>query len=702
MEFTTTAIPKVPQTNSQRSRKYNLKNVQKISDYKKKYDESDYLSRPFIAWDGEGVTNPKTNEHHFVMWANSLGHDIGVKNKGDNYSGLSTVDLLTFICEEGAANPKAIHIIFSGGYDFNMICKDIPKEEMWEIYTRQYWEWNGFKISWRRGKYFSVRDLTVRDSKTVTIFDIWPFFQGSFVAACDSYLKDQFIGREEIVMNKADRGSFKNEDYTLIRHYNNLELINLVHLAEELRRNLNAVNIRLSRWDGPGAIAAKLLTANGIKTAMGKDNIPPEVELAGEFAYTAGRFELVKYGNTKKKTYEYDLNSAYPWGLTFVPNLTNGHWVHYDKKQCEKLRITNRFQFAMYFVEFDDIFTCLVDRHQPRPFFKRDKNGNLSYAEYCEGWYWASEVYNGIEYTKRWIGSKVIIKEAWVFVENNKNDRPFAFINELYDLRQEYKACGNGAEKAIKLGLNSMYGKLAQQVGWRYGSFGEIEPPPFHQLLWAGFITALCRATVFYAAIDDLDCVIAYETDALFTTKLLDIEVGPGLGNWEYTEFSELTYMQSGFYSANHTVQDYEEAVEKRRGINKGIISTTDMHEAMRNYGKLNAESTQFIGIGTALYQNWKSWCTWITSPRIIDLTDKNSKRFHDPNYCRVCEASKDKKHMKMNVWHDTMIRCNSIYGLNARFVIDWKQDQATKAERRMKKKFAISREQNKEQDLLF
>jgi len=95
---------------------------------------------------------------------------------------------------------------------------------------------------------------------------------------------------------------------------------------------------------------------------------------------------------------------------------------------------------------------------------------------------------------------------------------------------------GNPAQVALKLCMNSMYGKLAQRIGW--------DPinrrlPPWHQLEWAGWVTSYTRAKLFNMLRRiPFKHLIAVETDGIYTTMnpaRLGIEHSETLGGWEIT-----------------------------------------------------------------------------------------------------------------------------------------------------------------------
>lgn len=588
------------------------------------YRERDYLNRQFIAWDGEGVT--KDGKHYYNLFANSEGEYIRSRKKG-----LSTAQILKFLTSEGSKYPDAIHVIYGSGYDFNMFLSDLEKEDVRELYDNDSIVWNGYSIKWRRGRNFEVRNLTVRGSKSIIVYDVLPFFQTSFVRACDSYLGSNFLHRDIIVEQKANRGAFQEEDFKTILKYNGYELENLVCLCNELRERLNSVGIRLRRWDGPGAIASELLRRYKIADAMAE--VSTEISEAARHAYAGGRFERIKMGVNDSPCYEYDLNSAYPYGMQFLPNLACGKWKHRVTKNGNATLPKSRIEFGLYHIKFS-VSNTWQKRHEPMPFFRRLQNSMIVYGEAVEGWYWASEVQEYLLYEQKlpeWSTSLEII-ESYLFVEDDPNDRPFSFVPELYAERQKLKAAGNGAHVGIKLGLNSLYGKLAQQIGWRIVN-GLLRKPPFHQLEWAGFVTALCRSLVLDAVISNLDSVVAFETDAVFTTKpLTNIQISPGLGNWEESKFNNLSYIQSGFYFA--TEPDGHEVI-KSRGADPDSFTRQGIEDAFLKYSTYEARSSRFVTAGQALHQTWDYWRTWRTDPRKIDPFAV-SKRVHHPE-CRLC-----------------------------------------------------------------
>lgn len=617
-----------------------------------------YLSRTIVAWDGEGVTLP-SGDHIFVMFA-AKASDDSVYRSIVEPTGIGTAQLFEFILNLNAERPGALNVIYGGGYDFNMIMRDIPRDDLYMIYHRIFHVWQGYRISWRRGKSLYVKRIN-GDLPGVTIFDTVSFFQQSFVDACDSYLGERFVDRDLIVRNKALRSSFTMADVPEVSLYNSAELTNLLLLIAELRERMNKVGLRPRRWDGPGAVAAALLMREKAKDAMTVCSAP--VAEAARYAYAGGRFEVVRFGHVERPAYEYDVNSAYPSALRNVPNLARGVWEHL--KENVYLR-----EFALYHVSFKTNGDMTI----PGPLFYRDAKGHICYPMSSTGWYWGPEVDTLREYCAKGYGSYEIL-ESWQYVEDDPTDRPFAFIEPLYLKRQALKKAHDGAHIGLKLALNSLYGKLAQQVGWKVTDKG-LRVPPFHQLEWAGYTTSWCRAAVLRAALMNMNAVIAFETDAVFMSEPIDLPVSNRLGEFECTEFVNLTYVQSGTYFGDKVTSEGTTLVERTRGVDRRTNHDNCTHdqteerieECSERRGEMTRKRvldamvlryaddrdvetrlTRFNGLGIALMQGMDKWRKWETITKRISV-EPVGKRCH-----YGCDADTDVSPIALGEWHETM-----------------------------------------------
>jgi len=620
--------------------------------------DASYLKRPFLAWDGEGITR-EDGSHDYVMLA------VKSRESSDyigNVKGISTAAIFEFVLDNAHENEGAISIIYGGGYDFNMWMRDVPREHVEKIYKDKYHNWGGYRIGWRPGKSFYLCRIDERGKsigKGVTIYDVVSFFQCAFVKACDDYLGDKFEDRDLIVSNKALRSTFVEEDIPTVRRYNDAELTNLLSLMEELRSRLNRAGLRPRRWDGPGAVASALLAREKVKDS--ESDCPSKVAQAARFAYAGGRFEVIRFGHVTGKVWEYDVNSAYPSALRNVPDLTAGRWryLHGDP---------GRRDFGLYHVRYSGNNAAL-----PGALFRRDSNGTISYPMSVTGWYWSPEVETAREYCAMGYGTMEVLEARWF--EPSTDRKPFDFIDGLYLKRKALKKGGDGAHVGIKLALNSLYGKLAQQVGWERKEDGTLRIPPYHQLEWAGYTTSWCRAAVLSACLTDLASVIAFETDAVFSSAPLPVTTGEGLGDFEVTEFDDLTYVQSGLYFGRQTGKGI---VSKTRGVDRGSLLREAVLDQLAQKSAedrvVAATLTRFVGAGVALTQSWERWRRWETIEKHMVL-EPTGKRIHGGCECQRLvydDAGRPRQAgLVLEQWHTT--RCPLLSDTHsAQFPIEW------------------------------
>lgn len=576
----------------------------------KAYDE-----RPIVAWDGEGISLPD-GTHLYTLLAVMCETDLEYRFIR-NDKGLTWNEISDFLWQAKLAFPSALHVVYGGNYDFNMMIHSINVQAAERLYKTGRVRYGDYLIRWRPSKNFGI---TLRGSKTgLTIHDVVSFFQRPFVQACDEYLGTDWLYRDKIIENKAKRGTFTVEDNEEVNDYNAAELINLIRLVRELRSRLARVNLRPQRFDGPGSVAGELCRREGTLQAMAV--CPPAVAQAARFAYAGGRFEPVRFG-WFNNAHEYDIQSAYPSAMRKVPNLARGQWHWHDATESVALS-----DFSLVRLR-----TSANDWNVPGPMFCREADGTVCYPTECENWVWGPEYGAIYEWASAGHGT-VEILEVWEFVEDDYTDKPFRFIDDIYKQRRELKALGDGAQIALKLAINSLYGKTAQQLGAWCDNNGEWHIPKFHQLEWAGYTTASCRANVLRAALPMMEHVIAFETDALFTDcEFPHLPVSNQLGDFEHIEFDELIYMQSGVYAT----RDGEKWSVKSRGIDRGFLTVDMLENGLLNNEKVPAPLTRFVMIGSALRNGIEHWTRWETMTKHLNPSP-SGKRIHDDIGCPKC-----------------------------------------------------------------
>jgi hypothetical protein len=569
--------------------------------------DSKWERRSIVAWDGEGA-NLDDGSHVYNLLANSNGDYIL------DLEGLATLQIFDFFMEYSDTND--INVIFGGSYDVNMILKDVPKYLLERLWTTGKCYWKNYRIIWATRKKFTVQSISSSNKviKTFVLWDVIGYFQSSFVVACLRWLGDLDV-LKDIQSMKLLRSTFKSEDIDEIIAYCMKECQLLVLLITLLFESIDEAELQLMRYDGSGSIAAAILKKNEVKEYKGK--IPASVNRQAQFAYSAGRIEAIKCGTTIRPTkiYRYDINSAYPYACLSLPSYVGAKWrkaKHWHESNNSLVSIKYHFREQSSFY----------------PLWYRDNYGNISYPRNGRGVYWGAEVANLFKYYEEGIDFEV---EWAINCTLDDDTKPFAFLEELFELRKKFKSEGSMASESLKLGMNSVYGKLVQQAGYREGRI-----PTYHQFLWGGQITAYTRAKLFDAAMQAPKEVISFATDAIFTTKKLQLSTGGELGEWSEDEFQGITIVQAGVYfldcSNHHTDSKCKHCgwlpgdsndrwYEKFRGFDKGSLDRDKIIHCWETGEKYEAKLTRFVGLGSSLAStDFSIWRTWKTEPRSLDI----------------------------------------------------------------------------------
>jgi len=567
----------------------------------------DSKRRPFIAWDGEGWSDT-VGQHSYMLLQNSEGDYIAGPQLG-------SLECLTLLLKVATATKKQkrIHVIYGGGYDATHILRDMPLglrrelirdgEVVWPVPASENGRANRYRIKYIPHKWLEVSgfDWHHRTPSHIKIFDVMTFFQSSFIKALESRGIEV---PELIATGKASRADFTYDDVEEIKFYCQLELECLVQLCDTLRDEFDQAGIYVTQYHGPGAVASALFKEH--KILDHKMEPPPEIERAAQRAYFGGRFEQFRAGHHDGKVYVYDINSAYPHKIRDLPSLAGAYWRRTEDYHGQP---------GLWKCSYRDPDQ---DLSSPHPLPWRGKGGVVGFpANNTSVWLWhheakfATDVDYGYE------------------LHTPDPARPFAFIQEMFDLRADWKKQGIGGERALKLGMNSQYGKMAQRIG---GSPDYGGRPKWHQLEWAGMVTSATRAQLWDAIALAPDNIIAVETDSIASTVPLPLELGTALGQWELTEYDWITYVQSGIYFTSDGTTGTK---AKSRGIDVKQLHHDDVLRFLDSdqTEPLLVNSRMFIGLTNPREYLYGQWTDSAKEVKVA-----GQKRVHMPALCPACE----------------------------------------------------------------
>lgn len=597
----------------------------------------------FFAFDGESLTNSE-GQHEYVLLACSDGTYL----KKDSRGRIFTKRWLDWLLNKASKHPQGIFVGFSFDYDVNMILRDLNGDEvkaLWNHANEQLSTHdtyipvlNGeYELDYLPRKYLKIRKVsnnpkyiyTGRHKKdgspefrrnvisSIVIWDVFGFFQKSFVQSCLDYGVTTTAFLEEM---KQRRGTFTEADIKEMAQYSVLECQLLVQMMNKLRDAIKGAGYTINRWDGPGAIAAAFMRRNEVKKHLPKQEEDKFVFEALRCAYSGGRIEQMQYGIYEHEIYEYDIVSAYPSHMRHLPSLRDGEWILCSGEEALAA------EFAICHV--------IWNFKEERPFYPFHYRVNpplsIYYPQQGCGWQWNCVVKVALQHYPK---EDIEIDYAYKFVPKN-SEKPFAFIEDLFQQRKALKKAGNMAQMAIKLGLNSMYGKLAQQVGAEIRADGSIKRPSFFSLAWAGYITAATRAQLLEAALQHESSVIAFQTDCVLSTQPLTLDCGDNLGQWEASTYINGTFAQSGIY---WMTDSQGKTKNKTRGFDKeqrnedtflDFITRDRVETAYREkQDSVTFRKTHFVRMGEALSRGLEHWCTWETVPKKLKLHPQGTKR---------------------------------------------------------------------------
>jgi hypothetical protein len=516
----------------------------------KRYELS-ILYRPLTALDSEGADG--ADNYHYLTNVQALwGNHQAILEQPD----IRTHQVLNYLMHLPSNHTN---VIYAGNYDFNMWLRDIDPESMRQLLKEGQCTWRDYFLMWIPNKKLVVK----RGGVSQTIYDVFSFYQKSFVKAC----ADSNIGTPEelelIVYMKELRGNFANVDPDKIRAYCWLELELLQKLVQQLRSAILQTKYRPTALYGPGALANAILRKEKVKDHYGAF----DKDLALR-AYYGGRFDSAELG-WYERVYQHDIRSAYPHQIRYLPCTRNAYW--------ERTRDPSTSRYGMYHVKWK----LPEDTIYP-PFPWRDKDHRIYYLTEGQGWYHAEEVRAAIEV----FGSAIKVVEGQALIEQpcdlGCNGQPYRFVEDLYQWRLALKAEGKTAlVQVVKLDINSIYGKTVQSVG------SKKKDPPFQNFFLGGAITAGTRAQIMRAIAFEQENILAIATDGLISRTRLNLPEGIQLGEWEILELFEHVQLGNGIYKSSQMDPKTGELLsyEKSRGFPIKLLDYGKVKEYVEENG---------------------------------------------------------------------------------------------------------------------
>ncbi len=527
----------------------------------------------------------------------------------ENDSGLTTEQCLKFI--HGLPN-HALIVGYAFGYDLTKILADLPDDLLYSLTheeTRARLKRQRIvyvPIEWRSpdGTLFKInymnRKFTVTvGTKSITVWDVFRFFQGKFTQALIDWKiadKERLSWMESM---KDRRSQFDQLSKAEVQAYCKEECQYMARLTQELIDAHNAAELPLTSYYGAGSTASAFLKKISIKEKRGE--FPEAMRKAIASAFFGGRFENSVVGPIPGLVYNYDISSAYPYHAYQLPCLKHGQWSH-TKRHCDVAIGDSQLALIRWRIPQSNDFE--KQNLTWGPFPVRSQIGTIAFPLAGKGgWVWKPEYIAAREHFD------VHVSECWVY-NTDCDCHPFASIPATY--RERLKLGKDARGIVLKLGLNSIYGKLAQSAGIS---------PPYQSWIWAGNITSGCRAQLLEAvyAAKDTRNVLMLATDGVWTRDRLSLPLpldtgtantGKPLGGWEEKTFESGVFaVRPGIYfPLNPTETQLKEV--RARGLGKRTLyeqwpKIVEAWEKGDEFIDLDG-MTRFVGMKSALTMSAK------------------------------------------------------------------------------------------------
>lgn len=600
----------------------------KHREYSRDWETRNKTLRPFIGCDGEGCGVDELGRQLFMLFR---------MGERELYTGerLRTEELLDFICSEP---PGSILVGFAFGYDVTMILRDLSPAQLKRLFMPKVFDkgfspyvwYKDFDIDYLPKQYLKVKRVRIeRDGEgrekrvpikgsTRTIYETFGFFQKSFVKVINEFDIGSREQRERVAANKAKRSDFESITQE-VRDYCRTECMMLAELMEKLREYCNAANIRPRTWSGAGKLASALHRLHETPKCGDLDNasVRPVLEFAN-MAYYGGRFEITRTGKIRDPIFEYDIRSAYPDAMRHLPCLVHGTWEAVNAKALKSAADTGGLFVA----------GCSFKARNPEQtplggFPCRSQEGHLYWPLQGAGVYWSCEIASAER-----LGFNIRYKEGWLY-KKTCDCKPFDWVEPLFEYRRSIGSSGPGYP--IKLGINSLYGKLAQRKG----------NGTYNNMIWAGLITAMTRAKLNDAISLNPHGIVMVATDAVYSDRALpDLNCGDRLGDWEGAVLDGLFIVQPGLYwcpakrkkkSRGLSGKFFEEP-----GLTESFEAEWERFRQMENsklltdFPTVSVPVPGFIGLKLAMARNKpeKAGC-WVQDSRVISFDYRNKRQAH-------------------------------------------------------------------------
>jgi hypothetical protein len=516
-------------------------------------------------------------------------------------------------------------ICWNADYDVGAILKFLPPAILERLYQLGRWEWEtrlpGWSSAGKIALHFVPRKfLRVRaGSQRFTIYDLAQFYNMSLAKAARDFLGeekgDPGVAWDELL----DALVHSPEKRQRIIDYCMLDARLVERLADQTRGKFSKIGVP---FENPVSCAS--LSYRVFKQHLDFD-IPREINEAGRESFRGGMIECLRAGRFAKAWY-IDLRSAYPSAICDLgspPKL----WIPIERGRVRK-------DAAYASIEC----TVHVPRHWRKGWFPYVpvRGGLLFYP--VGRWRTWLDLYTYRHVEKLGLVDKV---HGGVQGVGYSSDRPF--VSDIERLFAE-RAKDSQKKWAVKIILNSLYGKFAETIDYRLPACDWADLADLTKLnlafenrerftdhtnfFMAGEVTARTR----WRLLEDLKPadVISYATDGVFLRRLpVGLDFGEQLGQWSPPEqVRDLVVVGSGVYCyrALNPKTGQWEAQNRFRGFASGLDLYTILDRRTHDV-PIELQRNQKLG-ATLVSGRWDRFNVIAKESRVLNVNFDRKRRW--------------------------------------------------------------------------
>ncbi len=507
-------------------------------------------------------------------------------------------DFISFIEKHQYYN--SVNMFFNLKYDAQAILTYLDDLTLTDLHLLGKATYDDIKI-----QYIPKKKLSIRfNKKLYKFYDIFQFYYQSLNEASKRYFGEKKI---DIDLTRINDPLFWESNYEKINKYCIKDSVLCRKLGLLAQQQYNELGLDFNNPISTASLSEQF--------AFRYRRVPtyslPDMMEFGYFSYGGGWFEQFKRGYFPQIT-KLDINSAYPFVMSQLPDISEGYWELFDKNidDC-------KFGFVL----------CKI-RSKPAYIQPLQVSFKGSIKNPITDWHYR---YITVDAYKLYLEHELcdIIPIDFALFYPRTDYKPFGHLASFYERRKFYKDQDDNRQQAFKILMNSLYGKTTQLIeindeDWTLKA-GQMFLP-----VYASYITDGTRLQVLkYILKHDIDPIAVY-TDCIIAEDLPSVN-DSRLGGWATEVKGEMLAIGCGVYSIRNGDTEYSH-IRGFHKSSKGKLFSLTENNLTKN--SIPMDIVRPLGLGEFI-RNYKSTNEnalnqWLEFPKQININFDTKRMWND------------------------------------------------------------------------